>query len=133
METPRPNGYAVQVLRRYRRPNGSLTAGDPVNFWHVPLGAAPRDGAYEGLPHVQPINATRYPALVFASEFEAEVAVSYFNALWGRTATPDGWREDVYPGEYAARVRAVRAAPRHRLTDEGFAPMVQPSLFEAAP
>ena len=127
-------GYAVQVLRRYRRPNGSLTDGEPINFWYHPCNKGirhhPDDEGYAGVPMIQPLNSKWRPPLVFRTEAEAEVAADFFNTLWGEGADQSSWRDDVFPGEYVGRVKAVKAAPNAELSQHGFQPITAAdSLF----
>lgn len=127
-------GFAVMVYRRYERPNGSLTDGHPINFWHHPCNKAIRlhhkDEGYDGVPMVQPLNSKWRPPLVFETMAEAEVAAEFFNSLWGEGADQGEWRDDVFPGEYVGQAQAVKAAPNVRLSDNGFQPITPAdSLF----
>jgi len=123
---PMPTAFAVLVSRTgegARLWNGSDEL--PINYWHHPCGMKPTANppGYEGVPMVQPVNAVRFPVLRFATMGEAEIAADFFNALWGKGASQEGWREDVYPGEYVGRAVEVDAEPNVTLSASGFAPI----------
>lgn len=93
-------GYAIQLLNE-----GSLHCG----FWHYPITRRREEHVPDGnFPEGQPLNATETPPLVFETEREAEVAVDFYEELYGES-------------HIEAQPKEVEATPTHRLTDDGFA------------
>ena len=92
--------FAIQLLN-----GGSLKCG----YWHAPIGTS------EPLPELpvgQPLNAKRYPPLIFKTRSEAVVAKEYYDTQYA---------ECHIEAEVAPVAEGVDAT--HRATDEGFQPV----------
>jgi len=92
-------GYAIELLN-----GGTLHCG----FWHYPITKRREERVPDGdFPHSSPLNGKRKPALVFATQREAAVAVDFYDQLYGDS-------------HIEAATKEVDAEPIHRLTDDGF-------------
>ena len=92
--------FAIQLLNE-----GSLKCG----YWHAPLG---RKTEFPDDPIGQPLNAKKYPPLIFETRKEAFIAVEFYNSLYA----------DHHIEAKAAPV-AEGVEATHRATNDGFQPV----------